>query len=157
MKIHHLVISLIIITLIGLTQSLYGQKCHEFHKSKKCNAVNVDNFKLSSLSRSHYLEVGKTITYELVIYGNKEIIIQCCTEDEYYPLRFKLKSSINGDLLYDNKYDNYTNTIRLELDQTELISIEITTVLNDGNISVLKDTKTCVGIAIYMEKPTVGQ
>ena len=157
MNIRHFIKSLIVVALIGFTYSSYGQKCYEFHKSKDCKVEDIDDFKLSSLSRSHYLEAGKTVTYEVVLYGNKEIIISCCTEENYYPLRFKLKSSLNGDLIYDNKYDNYTNSISLALDRTELISIEITIVSTDENISVLQGTKACIGMAIYMEKAAVRQ
>jgi len=154
MKIYRLLV-ITVISFIGFTLPSYGQKCHEFHKSKNCLVDDIDGFKMSSLSRSYYLSVGKTITYEVVLYGQKEIIIQCCTEDEYYPLRFKLKSSINGDLIYDNKYDNYINSISLALDRTELISIEISIVSTDENISVLQGTKACVGMAIYQENTKV--
>lgn len=156
MKIQYFIISLLF-TITGFINSSYGQNCNEFYKSKSCRVEDADEFKLSSLSRSHYLEVGKTITYEVVLYGQKEVIIQFCTEEGYYPLRFKLKSSITGEVIYDNKYDNYANTISLSLDRTELISIEISIVSNEENISVLKGTKACVGMAIYMEKTKVRQ
>ncbi len=154
MKIHHLLIVAIII-IAGFTNPAHGQKCHEFHKSKNCRMDDIEGFKLSSLSRSHYLGVGKTVIYEVVLYGQKEIIIQCCTEEKYYPLRFKLKSSVNGEVIFDNKYDNYINMISLALDHTELITIEITIVSNDENVSVMQGTKACVGLAIYMEKTQV--
>ena len=156
MKISKLFFSLILFTF-AFANTSYSQKCHEFHKSSNCKVSGVAGFKLSSLSRSHYLEVGKTLTYEVVLYGQKEIIIQCCTEEKYYPLRFKLKSSINGDVIYDNKYDNYINTISLSLDRTELISIEITIVSTEENVSVLEGTKACVGMAIYTENEKVRQ
>ncbi|MBI9053974.1 MAG: hypothetical protein JEY96_09170 [Bacteroidales bacterium] len=156
MKINLIVISLII-SLLGFTHSSFGQNCHEFHKSKNCKVEDTDGFKLSSLSRSHNLLVGKTITYEVVMYGQKEMIVQCCTEDEYYPLRFKLISSINGDVIYDNKYDNYINSINLSLDRTELISIEITLVSTDKNKSIYEGTKACIGLAIYTEVAKVRQ
>lgn len=156
MKINHLIFSLIFF-FIGFSQFSYGQQCREFHKSKDCRMADIEGLKLSSLSRSHYLEVGKTVTYEVVLYGQKEIIIQCCTEEKYYPIHFKLKSSVNGDLIYDNKYDNYINTISLALDRTELISIEITLVSDEKNVSVMKGTKACVGMAIYVEKTGLRQ
>lgn len=154
MKIHHLT-TILMIALLGFTVPAKGQKCHEFHKSEDCQAKDIEGFKLSSLSRSHYLEVGKTITYEVVLYGQKEVIIQCCTEKKYYPLRFKLRSSLNGDLIYDNKYDKYLNNISLSLDRTELISIEISIVSNEKNIRVLEGSKACIGLAIYTEKTKV--
>jgi len=156
MKINLIIISLII-SFIGFTNSSFGQNCHEFHKSKNCRVQDTKGFKLSSLSRSHNVSVGKTITYEVVMYGQKEMIVQCCTEGEYYPLRFKLISSINGDILYDNKNDNYINSISLSLDRTELIKIEITIVSDDKNKSVLEGTKACIGLAIYNEVAKIRQ
>lgn len=156
MKIDYFVISLLLL-LGGLSHSSYGQKCHEYYKSRDCNAEDYNEYKISSLSRGHYLEVGKTVTYEVVLYGQKEIIIACCTEEKYYPLRFKLKSSISGEVIFDNKFNNYINTISLSLDRTELISIEISFVSTNENRSVLKGTKACIGLAIYMEKIKVRQ
>lgn len=148
MKINKYIISLLVV-FGGFMSSIYGQKCSEFHKSSSCVTPETEEFKLSSLSRSHYLEVGKTITYEVVLYGQKEMIIQCCTEEKYYPLQFKLRSALNGDVIYDNKYDNYIRSIQLTLDQTELISIELTI---DTKEESLQGTKACIGMAIYMEK-----
>lgn len=155
MKINYLILSLILI--LFTFKNTQGQNCHEFHKSTHCAIENADDVKLSSLSRSHYLEVGKTVTYEVVLYGQKEVIIQCCTEEKYYPLRFKLKSSINGELIYDNKIDDYRNSINLELDRTELISIEITIADSDERKNKLQGTKACIGMAIYMEKTAIRQ
>lgn len=156
MKINKLLFSVLIV-MLAFASRTYSQNCRDFHKSKQCNVDNIEGFKLSSLSRSNYLLVGKTVTYEVVLYGNKEIIISCCTEEKYYPLRFKLKSSITGEVIYDNKYDKYLNTISLSLDRTELISIELTIVSTPQNVSVLEGTKACVGLAIYMEKEKVRQ
>jgi len=153
MKIIHLT-TILIITMIGITPPATGQKCHDFHKSNICALQGKDGFKLSTLSRSHYLGVGKTITYEVVLYGQKDIIIQCCTEEKYYPVRFKLKSALNGDVIYDNIYDNYINSIQLALDRTELILIEITI---DPKDTALQGTKACLGMAIYMEKTELRQ
>ena len=150
MKINILIISLII-TLTGLANSSYAQRCQEFHKSKYCQVEDSQGFKLSSLSRSNSLTIGQTIKYEVVLYGGKELIIKCCTQDAYYPIRFKLKSSINGDVIYDNKYDKYINSISLSLDRTELISIEVTLVSTPENKSVYVGKKACVGLAIYTE------
>lgn len=151
----YFIISLLL-SITGFINSAYSQNCNDYHKSN-CRVENAAGFKLSSLSRSHYLEVGKTITYEVVLYGHKEIIMKFCTEEGYYPIRFKLKSSVTGEIIYDNKYDHYNNTISLSLDRTELISIEISIVSNKENINVLKGTKACVGMAIYMEDTKVRQ
>jgi hypothetical protein len=154
MKINILIISLII-TLTGFVNTAHAQRCQEFHKSKNCLVEDIKGYKLSSLSRSNSLVIGQTIKYEVVLYGSKELIIKCCTQDDYYPIRFKLKSSINGDVIYDNKYDKYINSISLSLDRTELISIEVTLVSTPENKSVYEGKKACVGLAIYTEETKV--
>lgn len=154
MKISTLFFSISIV-ILAFANTTYSQNCRDFHKSNQCHIENIEGFKLSSLSRSNYLEVGKTVTYEVVLYGNKEIIIGCCTEEKYYPIRFKLKSSVTGEVIYDNKYDKYIKSISLSLDRTELISIELTIVSTPENVSVLEGTKACVGLSIYMEKEDV--
>ncbi len=150
MKISHLILS-IIITLIGLSNS-YGQSCLEFHKSKNCKPKNSDGFKLSSLSRGYQLEVGKTVTFEVVLYGDQEIILQCCTEDDFYPVRFKLVSSVNGDEIYDNKYNDYIDNLNLALDQTELIAIQVSV---EPKKASAKGKKVCIGMSIYIEDTPV--
>lgn len=155
MRINKLLFS-ILIALLAFANTTAGQNCRDYHKTARCYVDDI-GYKLSSLSRSNYLLVGETVTYEVVLYGNKEIIISCCTEEKYYPLRFKLRSSVTGEVIYDNKYDKYINRISLSLDRTELISIELTIVSTPENVSVLKGTKACVGLAIYMEKEKVRQ
>lgn len=156
MRINKLLFS-IIIAILAFVNTTAGQNCRDYHKTARCHVDNIEGYKLSSLSRSNYLLVGETVTYEVVLYGNKEIIISCCTEQKYYPLRFKLRSSVTGEVIYDNKYDKYINSISLSLDRTELISIELTIVSTPENVSVLEGTKACVGLAIYMEKEKIRQ
>ncbi|MBI9053973.1 MAG: hypothetical protein JEY96_09165 [Bacteroidales bacterium] len=145
MKITGLIITLIII----FSGSLKAQNCSEFHKTGDCQTQYKDRYKLSSLSKSYYLEVGKTVTYEVILYGEYEIIIQCCTEEDYNPVRFKIRSSENGNIIYDNKYNNYINNLNLLLDHTELMSIEISV---ETKKKKLKGDKVCIGMAIYFEK-----
>ena len=155
MKITSLII-IIIISSFGFANDLHGQECLKFHKSDNCRPENADGFRLSSLSHGHYLEVGRTVTFEVVLYGENEIIIQCCTEDDFYPVRFKLKSSVNGNIIYDNKYNNYIDNLNLLLDHTESIAIEISIEPKQKKLSKLKDGKVCVGMAIYMENNFVS-
>lgn len=140
----------IITSLTGFLNSLYGQECPDFYKSENCKTKYSNGFRLSSLSGRHYLKVGTTVTYEVILYGENEIIIQCCTEDDFYPVRFKLKSSENGNIIYDNKYNNYIDNLNLLLDHTELIAIEISVEPKKRKISRLKDGKVCIGMAIYL-------
>ena len=92
MKVPSLII-LIIISSLGMINNSHGQVCSSFLKSENCKPEYSDGYRLSSLSQRHYLEVGKTVTFEVVLFGGNEIIIKCCTEDDFYPVRFKLKSS----------------------------------------------------------------
>jgi len=139
----------LIIVFFTFSVSLKAQNCTEFYKEGECQTKYIDNYKLSGLSKNYYLEIGKTVTYEVVLYGEFEIRIQCCTNEDYNPIRFKIKSSENGNIIYDNKYNNYINNLNLLLDHTELMSIEISV---EPKKKKLKNDKVCIGMAIYFEK-----
>ena len=139
------------INMIAFSNIVKGQECVQFLKTENCQIKNLIEFKLSSLSRKHSLKASSTVTYEVVLYGGNEIIIKCCAEDDFYPVRFKLKSSENGKVIYDNKYNNYIDNLNLLLDHTELIAIEISLEMSNKKLKRNKDKNVCVGMAIYME------
>ncbi len=136
----------------GFSNETYCQDCSDFYKTENCRAENAEGFKLCSLSRKYFLKVGTTVTYEVVFYGGNEIIIQCCTEDDFYPVRFKIKSSENGKIIYDNKYNNYIDNLNLLLDHTELMAVEISIEPKSKKVKKLKDGRVCIGMAIYMQE-----
>lgn len=137
--------------LIAFSNILYGQNCIDFQKSKNCQAKNADGFRLTSSSQKYYLEIGKTVRFEVILFGENEIIIQCCTEDDFYPIRFKLISSENGKIIYDNKYNKYIDNLNLLLDHTEPMSIEISVEPKNKKRGNIPGQKVCIGMAIYME------
>jgi hypothetical protein len=151
MKIFGLLIVLML-NPIGFLNNIYCQDCSDFYKSKNCRAENSEGFKLSSLSRKYFLKVGTSVTYEVVFYGGNEIIIKCCTEDDFYPVRFKIKSSENGKVIYDNKYNNYIDNLNLLLDHTEPMAVEISIEPKNKNVKKTKDGRVCIGMAIYMQE-----
>lgn len=142
---------IVIICSLGFLNESYCQECYDFYKTENCKTENAEKYKLSSMSRKHLLKLGSKVTYEVVFYGGEEIKIQCCTEDNFYPLRFKIRSSENGKIIYDNKYNNYLDNLNLLLDHTELMAIEISVEPKSKILRKYKNRNICVGMAIYME------
>lgn len=134
---------IILINTAGLTNICNGQEC---------KTGNIKGYNLTSMSRNYNLEIGETLTYEVVLFGGDEIIIKCFTENDNYPIRFKLKSVENNKVIYDNKYNNYLNELNLQLDHSELMAIEMNIELNERKLKRLKGQKACIGMAIYMQK-----
>ncbi len=127
-------------------------ECLNFLETSNCSYEFAEGrYKRSGLSRRYDLEIGKTVRYELVFYGGIEIVIQCCTEDDFYPIHFKLIKSESGKVIYDNKYNSYIDNLNLLLDHTELLAIEITVDPKESKIKKSKNGKACIGMAIYME------
>lgn len=126
-----------------------AQECTNYHREGDCQNPNSERYRLSSLSKSYYLEVGRKITYEVVLYGEYEIIVQCCTDMDKYDIRFKITSSDNGREIYDNKFNNYLNNLNLLLDHTELMSIEVSV---EPKKKKYEHEHVCIGMAIYNEK-----
>lgn len=134
----------------GNVEQLSNPEYCSFYRHKNCAPENVAGYQLSSLSKAHRINVKDTLTYELVFYGGNEIIVHCCTESDYYPVRFKIRSADRGNVIYDNKYNDYLDHINLQLDFTELMSVEIT--LEPEKRKSRKSTKkVSVGMAIYIE------
>jgi len=148
MKIKVLTIA-IFLFLILVPEYIIAQECTNYHKTGDCQTQYKDRYRLSSLSKSYYLQVGKTVKYEVVLYGEYEIIIQCCTNMDKYNIRFKITSSDNGNEIYDNKYNDYLNNLNLLLDHTELMSIEVSV---EPKKKKYEQGKVCIGMAIYNEK-----
>ena len=86
----------------------------------------------------------------MVFYGGTEIIIQCCTEDDYYPVHFKIRSVDRGNVIYDNKYNHYLDNLNLQLDYTELMAIELSVEPQKRKAQKFHK-KVSIGLAIYIE------
>jgi len=147
------IISIIIafFNLVAQVDSTENLRCLDFLDSINCDYEHASQFKRTCLSRRYNLDVKKTVRYELVFYGGKEIIIQCCTENEFYPIRFKLIKSESGKVIYDNKYNDYLDNINILLDHTELLAVEISLEAKERKIKKAKDGKACIGLAVYTE------
>lgn len=122
----------------------------DFYNHVNCKPEEIEGYIMSSLSKAHKISIEDTIIYEVVFYGGNEIIIQCCTEDDFYPVHFKLRSSERGNVIYDNQYNNYLDHINLQLDYTELLSVEIS-VEPQKRKARKTDKKINIGLAIYIE------
>lgn len=136
----------------GFFQNQTTEACMEFLEKANCKPEYSEGFQRTCLSRSCNLEIGKSARYEVVLYGGKEIIIQCCTEEGFYPVRFKIIKSNSGKVIYDNKYNDYIDNLNLQLDYTELLAIEVSVEPKAHKIRRSEDGKTCIGMAIYMKE-----
>lgn len=134
----------------GFFNPTLAQEYCSFYNSINCKPENIEGYQISSLSKGHKIGVGESITYEVVLYGGNEIIIQCCTEDDFYPVHFKIRSIDRGNVIYDNKYNHYLSNLNLQLDYTELMAIEIS-VEPRKKRAQKSDEKVKVGLAIYIE------
>lgn len=149
MSIFQIIIISALLSVANIDVSSNPEYC-SFYKNKNCTPENIEGYQLSSLSKAHKINVTDTITYELVFYGGNEIIVHCCTEDDFYPVHFKIRSIDRGNVIYDNKYNNYLDHIHLQLDFTELMSVEITLEPQKRKSrKALKKVK--VGLAIFIE------
>jgi len=136
----------------GINNDQPVQACMDFLKNVNCKPEHSEGFKKTGLSRTYNLEIGKSVRYEVVLFGGEEFIIQCCTEDDFYPVRFKLIRPESGKVIYDNKYNDYIDNLNLQLDYTELLAVEISVEPKKFKIRKSKDGRACIGMAIYMRE-----
>ena len=136
---------------------LFGQKCVNYYKSHECADFNKKGFYLFGQSRSTVLEIGVKSQFEVVLKGERDYIVTCCTERGYYPVHFVLTTKDGGEVLYDNMTDDYMNSIGFTIENTQTIIISVTLLAEGKQPEDFDENRACVGVAIQFRKtPRIG-
>ncbi len=111
-------------------------------------------FKYDGQSRSNIIGVGDKLIYNMVFYGERQYKMHFCTSEEFYPIHVKLIDPISRELLYDNKVDDYINTITLNIDNTRRILIDFTVLAHDASNDLKMNYLGCSGVLMEWKKIT---
>ena len=126
----------------------YGQFCADFHLTGDCKKDFLPFFKLYAQSKSDMIGVGYTIKYNIVFYGEKEYMISFCTNKNYYPLHFKLSDVVTEEVFYDNKDDDYVESIGFAIEKTKIILVEVEVLAHKAGDKEIEDFYPCIGMLI---------
>jgi len=144
-------IQLTVITILALSAYGFGQNCTDFHLTGDCKKDFIPFYKMYSQSRSDMLGVGYTVKYNLIFYGEKEYMVSFCTEKDYYPVHFTLSDPVSEEVFYDNKDDEYVESIGFGVEKTRMMLIEVEILGYKASDKQIEDTYSCVGMLIQFK------
>jgi len=147
----------LVILLLGVltfTVAVQGQKndCRKFHLYGECKSFAGPRFKYDGQSRSNIIGVGDQLIYSLVLYGDKEYQIDFCTSDYFKPVHFKLFTSENDNLMYDNANDEYNPFLSLKVEQTQRVKILVEILAEEMTEEEKMEYFGCLGMLVQAKK-----
>jgi hypothetical protein len=144
-------IGLSIILFITLEQN-YCQSCYNYHSQKVCVSKLEKGFKLYGQSESALLIIDSVSELPVIFYGNKDYIINVCTEKGYYPVHFVIKEYETKQVLYDNMEDDYIESVGLTFENPTKVIFEVTLLAWDVEASGFGEDDACVGVHIQWRR-----
>ena len=147
-------IAIIILALGLLAPSALAQKndCKKFHLYSDCNVNPGPRFKYDGQSRSNIIGVGDQLIYSLVLYGEKQYKINFCTSEFFEPIHVKLLNAETDELMYDNKSDDYLESLTLNIDQTQRVKIAVEILARDMTEEDKLEYFGCIGMMVQSKK-----
>jgi hypothetical protein len=134
----------------------WSQDCSTYHEVGDCIMDRNKNYKIYSQSRSAVISATDTVEFSIVFYGQKDYICSFCTHQKFYPVNFRLLDPETRQVLYDNKDDNYIESLGIGFDVTKTIIIQINVLARKAKPEEIKDYLSCVGLLLqyknYPEK-----
>ncbi|MFW5644366.1 MAG: hypothetical protein ACOCZL_00500 [Bacteroidota bacterium] len=135
-----------ILVIFLSTSKLEAQDCKKFHLYGPCQQYAGPKFEYDGQSRSNVIGYGDKLIYSMIFYGEREYKLFFCTSEEFYPVHFKLIDPVSRELLYDNKEDNYSNDLSVNIEKTQRIMIELSVLAHEASPEVKRNFLGCSGL-----------
>jgi hypothetical protein len=134
----------------------WSQECATYHEVGDCIMDRNKEFKIYSQSRSAVISATDTVEFNIVFYGQKDYICSFCTHQKFYPVNFRLLDPETRGVLYDNKDDNYIESLGIGFDVTKTLTIQVNVLARKATPEEIKGYLSCIGLLIqyknYPEK-----
>jgi hypothetical protein len=137
-------------------QLAWSQDCATYHEVGDCIMDRNKAYKIYSQSRSAVISATDTVEFSVVFYGQKDYICSFCTHQKFYPVHFRLIDPDTKEVLYDNKDDNYIESLGVGFDVTKTLIIQVSVLARKATPEEMKDYLSCIGLLMqyknYPEK-----
>ena len=131
-----------------------GQDCVDYHTAGDCYYDLNTEFSVYSQSKSVFMSATDTVELNIVFYGQKDYIFSFCTHRKFYPIHFRLIDPDTGETLYDNKDDNYLESLGIGFDVTRNLIIKIDVLARRATDEEIEEYLACLGLLIqYKDYP----
>ena len=143
---------LLYIIALATIASLSAQNCKKFHLYGSCMQEPGKQFDMDRQSRSNVIGFGDKLIYNMVFYGDRKYKLYFCTSEEFSPVHYRIKDAFTGGLIYDNKMDDYAETVTFSNEYTRKILIEFEVVAKDASDDLKMTFLACSGLLIFYEE-----
>lgn len=142
------------ITLLFLSSGLQAQRddCRKYHLTGECRQYPGAKYKYDGQSRSNIIGVGDQLIYSLVLYSEKQYKIFFCTAEAFKPIHVQLMNGETGELMYDNKVDDYIDNLTLNIDKTQRIKVAVEILADDMSEEEKLEYFGCLGMNLQVRK-----
>ncbi|MCF8379656.1 MAG: hypothetical protein K9H49_08780 [Bacteroidales bacterium] len=129
-----------------------GQDCKKFHLYSYCMQYPGPNYKMEGQSRSNIIGLGDKLIYSVVFYGGRHYELYFCASTEFAPIHYILRDADTNELIYDNKKDDFVETIGLDIENTRRIKVEVSVLGTAGNRETVENYLGCLGFMMQYKK-----
>ncbi len=127
---------------------LISQDCDNHHLEGDCRFDLQRGFKSYSQSHSAKMSPKDTIEMNVIFYGQKDYILSFCTHRKLYPIHFTLIDQQTEEVLYDNKEDEFLESLGLGFDVTKSLIIKVSVLARKSTDEEIEENIGCLGFLI---------
>ena len=131
---------------------LLGQECRHFHLGVECRLDKIGGFKLNSQSKGVSIQYGVVNKFQVALIGSYEYKVNVCSQPGFGIIHFRIISTEDQRIIYDNEKHNYIQDLTFTNDATKVVIFEIYFIDTEKNAKEIWDTGICLGILIYWHK-----
>ena len=135
-----------------------AQPCRDYNRMGNClSMMNKEVMNVYGQSKNALLQVGTPNNFSVTLFGEKDYKFIICTDAQFYPIHIRLIDPITQEVFYDNKDDDYLESVGFTVEKTRRLIVEITLLAAKTEIKDIGQDRACVGVLILWQKvPKTG-
>ena len=141
-------IQILVVFALFLPGQLFSQDCDRHHIEGDCRFDLQKGYKSYSQSHSTRISPKDTVEMNVIFYGQKDYILSFCTHRKLYPVHFVLIDQQSGEVLYDNKEDDFLESLGLGFDVTKSLTIKANVLARKASDQEIEEKVGCLGFLI---------
>ncbi len=135
-----------------------AQPCRDYNRMGTClSLMNREDMNIYGQSKNALLQVNVVNSFSVTLFGEKDYKFIICSEAKFYPIHIRLIDPVSQEVFYDNKDDDYLESIGFTIEKTRRLIVEITLLAAKAEIKDIGQDRACVGVLILWQKvPKTG-
>lgn len=134
--------------LLIVPGQLKSQDCDNHHLEGDCRFDLQKGYKSYSQSHSTSMSPKDSVEMNVIFYGQKDYILSFCTHRKLYPIHFILIDQQTKEVLYDNKEDEFLESLGLGFDVTKSLIIKVKVLARKSTDEEIEKNVGCLGFLI---------